>query len=73
METATGKITSVQEQRFRHQDGDGVSRLFLLSHHASSEAGDLRRFAQSGARVRVEFETVEELLGHVAHEVKEIE
>ena len=72
MRSATGTITLVQEQRFKVAGNDGTTRHFILSHHASLDGSDLLRLQQGGRPVEVDYDDVDELVGHVAYQVKEI-
>jgi formate dehydrogenase major subunit len=61
-----GRITLVQEQRFRLVTDDGRVLLLTLAHNADA---DLRRLQQSGASVRVEYDGEPNFSSGVAHRV----
>ena len=53
--SVAGRITIVQEQRFRLQSDAGQGLLFTLARGASASAADLRRFHAAGTHVVVEY------------------
>ena len=66
MSSVEGVITIVQEGRFQMTDGEGVSRLFVLSPNAAMETGQLVPLGRSQVRVRVTFRDGDNALAHVA-------
>jgi hypothetical protein len=69
--TARGRITLVQEQRFRLATDAGPSYLLVLAHDASQDAADLRRLLEAGTPVAVEYTGEPGLDSGVAHNIKE--
>jgi len=72
METATGRITVVQDDRFLLTTDAGQGFLLTLGRNASNDAGDLREFLASGARVTVEYDGRPSLASAVAHKVRAV-
>ncbi len=62
-----GRITIVQEDRFRLMDGDGRGYLFITRKRAAS-LDDLEYWRDSGTRVAVSFRGVPDI-GALAHHV----
>jgi hypothetical protein len=56
-----GRITIVQEERFRLVTPDGRSLLLTLAHSANVDPADLHRFRQGGAAVRVVYDGAPDL------------
>ena len=69
--TARGRITLVQEQRFRLATDAGPSYLLVLAHDASQDAADLHRWLDAGTPVAVEYTGEPGLDSGVAHNIKE--
>jgi hypothetical protein len=67
--TARGRITLVQEQRFRLATDHGASYLLVLAHDAPVDPADLFRFLQNGTLVVVEYSGGPGLASGVAHTV----
>jgi hypothetical protein len=65
-----GRITLVQEQRFRLTTDGGQSFLLTLAHGAPLDAGGLCHYLTTGARVRVEYQGEPGLVSGVAHAVQ---
>ncbi|MBV9523906.1 MAG: hypothetical protein JO010_13990 [Alphaproteobacteria bacterium] len=70
METASGVITIVQEDRFQLAGEDGRKRLFTLSRHAPLRIDELQALAGARHRVRVRYRAVE---GELAGEARQVE
>lgn len=58
-----GKITLVQEDRFRLHADDGRGMLFILGRRSGVSLADLSRLGREGRRVAVEFEGEPEMGG----------
>ncbi len=71
MKSAVGRITVVQEGRFRLSREDGTSDLFVLSHAAPLEPQDLEPLAASSARVRVRYEDAPGRIAGLAHDISD--
>lgn len=54
--TVQGKISIVQEERFRLVTGDSQVLLLTLAERAPLEIADLERFRDEGTKVEVEYE-----------------
>ena len=67
MNRTAGTITLVQEERFQLACDDGTQRLFILSHRAPLEAGELSRLERERAHIEVEYDDRPDLLAHTAH------
>ncbi|WP_135466333.1 hypothetical protein [Crenalkalicoccus roseus] len=67
MRQATGRITVVQEGRFRLQAENGRGLLFLLHHGAALEPQDLP--ALKHRRVRIRYEEGKDLIAGIARDV----
>ncbi len=67
-----GRITIIQEERFRLAAEDGRSYLFTLAHNADASADDLHDFHRRGTLVAVHFRGEPDLASAVAHRVKAI-
>lgn len=67
--TVTGRITLVQESRFRLTTNEGRGKLFLLSHAASIEPQDLAGLQHDQTRVTVRYTDAREMIAGVAHDV----
>jgi hypothetical protein len=72
MHSATGRITQVQEERFRLIEPDGRGFLFTLAHNANVSAEDLHSLLRRGTEVRVHYEGEPDLDSAVARTVKTI-
>jgi hypothetical protein len=70
MPVVTGRLTQVQEQRFRLALDDGPTYLLTLAHDAANDPADLHAFLRSRARVVVEYEGEPGLVSGVAHAVR---
>jgi hypothetical protein len=66
-QTQSGRITIVQESRFRLTADDGRGFLFILARGANVGADDLCRLQASGARVTVAYSGTPGLASCVAH------
>ena len=69
MGTVVGRITVVQESRFRLSRDDGTSDLFLLSARAPLEPQDLEALAASSARVAVRYERARDRIAQLVLDV----
>jgi hypothetical protein len=67
-----GRITVVQEQRFRLTTDGGQSFLFTLGHGAPLDADTLCRLLASGTRVNVAYEHQPDLASGIAHSVQPV-
>jgi len=67
--TRTGRITVVQESRFRLVDDTGVGYLFTLGRFSRTDATQLARWLAAGARVTVAYSGLPDM-GAVAHHVR---
>jgi hypothetical protein len=65
-----GRITLVQEQRFRLTTDGGQSFLLTLAHDAPLDGAGLCRFLAAGTRVRVAYQGEPGLVSGVAHAVE---
>ena len=54
-QTVTGRVTVIQEERFRLILDDGRGLLLTLGRGAATGIAELDRIKRRGARVRVEF------------------
>jgi hypothetical protein len=70
MQTATGRITIVQEQRFRLVTASGQGLMLTLAHNASVGAGDLSYFRDSQTPVVVAYEGQPGMSSGVAHTIR---
>jgi hypothetical protein len=68
-----GRISIVQEQRFRLVTDDGRGLLLTLAESAPLEDSDLRRFHREGARVRVEYAGEPNVNSGVAYSIQLLE
>ncbi|MDQ6670867.1 MAG: hypothetical protein M3069_08980 [Chloroflexota bacterium] len=66
----TGRILSVQEQRFRLLTDNGQMFLLTLARRAALDGASLRSLHLRGTPVEVEFSGEPNLTGAVAHIVK---
>ena len=66
MQTETGTVTLVQEDRFRLAADNGAQRLFILSHRARLRLDELQGLARSQRRVRVAYRDAEGLIAGAA-------
>jgi hypothetical protein len=71
MATASGRITLVQEGRFRLVTDDGRGLLLRPTPRANVGVEDLCRLHESGARVRVEYRGEPNLASGVVERVTE--
>jgi hypothetical protein len=69
---ARGRITLVQEQRFRLATDDGPSYLLVLAHDAPLDEADLDRFKRESTPVLVEYSGEPGLDSGVAHSVRQM-
>jgi hypothetical protein len=69
METVSGVITLVQEDRFQLVDSSGRNLLFVLTYRAPVDGDDLRAFERSRCRVTVRCGKAEGLIANAAHDV----
>lgn len=67
MQSMTGVVTIVQENRFQLLDDDGVSHHFLLWHAAATEPEQLPLVLHK--RVRVSYTDPANLIGHTARRI----
>ncbi|MFZ0243652.1 MAG: hypothetical protein WAL90_18585 [Desulfobacterales bacterium] len=72
IDTATGRIISVQETRFRMVTADGRSFLFTLGHNAFAAEADLIDLRKARASVTVEYEGEPQLESGVARSLRVI-
>ncbi len=70
MNTIEGRITVVQEDRFRLGTDEGRSLLLTLSHRANVAGDDLRDLARARRRVIVEYDGDPGLSSGVARSVR---
>ncbi|HYU17317.1 MAG TPA: hypothetical protein VEQ11_01325, partial [Chloroflexota bacterium] len=70
MKTASGRITMVQEQRFRLTTDGGQSFLLTVAHDASLDGAELCRLRDGGARVIVDYDGEPGWASGVAHSVR---
>jgi len=70
--TMDGVVTIAQESRFQLTDDSGVAHLFILSHRAGAEPGQLEPLQQRQARVRVRYSEPRNVIGLVAKSVAEL-
>lgn len=70
--TVQGRITVVQEQRFRLVTEDGHGLLFTLGNSLRYGAEDLRRFHAAQTPVVVEYSGEPNLQSGVAHVVRAV-
>lgn len=66
---ATGRITIIQEQRFRLVTDDGRGFLLTLSYKAPLELNDLTRLQRTHTRVLVEYTGEPNLTSGIAHRI----
>lgn len=69
-QTVRGRITIVQEERFRMITEGGQGFLFTLGNSIRSSADDLRRFRDAQTPVVVEYSGEPNLSTGVAHAVR---
>jgi hypothetical protein len=69
METASGRVTLVQEDRFLLVDEAGRSRLFMLAHDADLEPQDLPPLAAMPRLVTVRFDPADGLIAGLVRRV----
>jgi len=62
----TGFVTIVQEGRFQMTDADGVSHLFILGSLAAVEPDQLAALQRRQARIIVQYEPLQGLIGNAA-------
>ncbi len=67
VQTATGHITLVQEERFVLERDDGAKQLFLLAHNLAYDPEDLRALERAERHVTVEYEPIEDAIAGLAH------
>jgi hypothetical protein len=67
---ATGKVETVQEQRFRLHTSSGRALLLTLAHDAPLDGTDLERLHRAGARVRVRYTGAPNLDSAIVHSVE---
>lgn len=70
MRSVRGRVTAVQEGRFRLVADDGSVMPFILSHKARAEPQDLPPLAARAARVRVSYSESPDLIADIAHRVE---
>jgi len=73
MQSIEGIVTIVQESRFQLLDGEGVSRMFLLSHKAALEPEQLPPLQHEQARIRVDYTAAHSIIGLLAHSVARLD
>ncbi len=64
-----GRITVVQEDRFRLEDGDGRGYLLILGRRSGVSLADLDAWQRGSVRVRVHYEGAPDL-GAVAEQIR---
>jgi hypothetical protein len=69
VQTVTGIITLVQEDRFQLAREDGRKELFLLGRWARQNGGDLHRLAHEGRPVTVRYSRAPGLIAETAHHI----
>ena len=69
METVSGVITLVQEDRFQLAGEDGHKHLFVLSHRSLADIDDLQALERSRQRVAVRCVPADRLVAYVAKSV----
>ncbi len=69
LRSVSGRITIVQEQRFRLVNGDGRGYLFTLARDADVDAAHLRRLRDANTSVIVEYEGEPNLESGIARRV----
>ena len=69
MQSMTGVLTLVQEDRFQLADARRNHRFFGLAHDAPLGPQELKRLHAEGRPVTVEYDDVPDMLVHVAHRV----
>lgn len=69
METVSGVITLVQEDRFQLAGDDGHKHLFVLSHRSFADIDDLQALERSRRRVAVRCMPADRLIAYVAKSV----
>jgi len=70
LQRVSGRITVVQEQRFRLVTDGGQGFLLTLAHDAGLNGSDLCLLCDAGLRVDVELDGEPGLASAVAHSVK---
>ena len=70
MPVVQGRVTQVQEQRFRLVRDDQSTYLLTLAHDAPIDGAELNGFMRSGAPVVVEYTGEPGLASGVAHGVR---
>ncbi len=65
----TGFVTIVQEGRFQMADADGVSHLFILGPLAAVEPEQLAALQRRQARIIVQYEPLQGLIGNAAKSI----
>jgi hypothetical protein len=69
MDTISGIITLVQEERFQLLSDDGVTQLFVTLHDAPVEIDDLQALERNNIPVTVSYTRAEGLIAWAAHDV----
>ena len=69
METVSGVITLVQEDRFQLAGEDGHKHLFVLSHRSLTDIDDLQALERARQRVVVRCAPADRLVAYVAKSV----
>ncbi len=70
MQSLDGVITLAQESRFQITDSLGVSHQVVLSPRAAMEPDQLVDLVRSGARVRLGYQTTDEVVSLVARSIR---
>ncbi len=66
---ATGRIVSVQEERFRLMTDDGETLLLTLARFSHVSPHDLHRWQETSARLAVTYEGSPDLVSGVARSI----
>ncbi len=69
MQTASGIITLVQEERFQLARDDGAKQLFTLSRHAGFDIAELQHLERSRRHVVLHYQPAAELIAGEVHEI----
>ncbi len=73
MQSIEGIVTIVQEGRFQLLDRAGVCHMFLLSYKAAIEPEQLPPLQHEQARVCVEYEAGQDIIGLLARGITRLE
>ncbi len=73
VQSLDGVITLAQESRFQITDSAGISHQAVLSPRAAMEPDQLVGLVHSGARVRLSYQTTDEVISLIARSVRVLE